>query len=62
VTAEKVALRAIIQAKKRYHEVRGHIRTLRNADGSIRKMVPVHAHHRGDERLGRIEKTYRVEK
>jgi len=42
--------------------VRAHFRTLKNADGTVRARVPVKAHERGDERLGRIEKQYSVER
>jgi len=61
-TAERVLARAITHHKHRWHEVRGHFRTLKNADGSVRKRVPVRPHERGDTRLGRIEKTYKVER
>ncbi len=54
--------RAIFHHRKRWHEVRGHWRTYRDADGSVRKRIPIDAHERGDERLGRITKTYKVEK
>jgi hypothetical protein len=60
--AAKVVQGTIAHHKVRWHEVRGHVRTLRNADGSIRKQVPVKPHERGDKELGRIEKTYLVEK
>jgi hypothetical protein len=62
MTVEKVAARAISGAKKRWHSVRGHFRTKYNADGSVKWRIHIDAHERGDERLGRIEKTYRVEK
>ena len=61
-TPEKVLMRAITQHKKRLHEVRAHFRTYRNEDGSVRMRTQIAAHQRGDERLGRIEKTYRVER
>lgn len=61
VTVEKVAARAITGMKKKEHDVRGHFRTLRNADGTVKKRVPVKSHKRGDIRLGRVEKTYRVQ-
>lgn len=61
-TAEKVAAMAITGVKKRWHEVRGHFRTKLNADGTVKWRIPIKPHERGDERLGRIEKTYRVEK
>jgi hypothetical protein len=60
-TVEKVALRAITQARKKGHDVRGHLRKLRNEDGTIKRIVPVKDHHRGDDRLGIIKKTYRVD-
>lgn len=47
--------------KKRWHEVRGHLRRIKTADGGAR-LVKVNTHNRGDERLGKIIKTYRVEK
>jgi hypothetical protein len=56
-TPEKVLARAITHHKHRWHEVRGHFRLLKSG-----RRVPVKAHERGDERLGRIEKQYRVEK
>lgn len=61
-TPEKVVTRMTTHHKHRWHEVRAHFRTLRNADGSVKKRVPVKPHERGDERLGRITKTYRVER
>jgi hypothetical protein len=61
-TVEHVTTRALTGARKRWHEVRGHWRTLRNPDGTVRKRVEVHPHERGDKRIGIIEKTYRVEK
>lgn len=61
-TIEKVAAMAITGIKKRWHEVRGHFRTKLNPDGSVKWRIPIKPHQRGDERLGRIEKTYRVEK
>lgn len=61
-TPEKVVLRAITQAKKRWHEVRAHWRTKLNPDGTVKWRTPIKAHTRGDERLGRIEKTYKVQK
>jgi len=54
--------RAITHHKNREHDVRGHWREYRNEDGSVRMRVPVKSHKRGDIRLGRIEKTYSVEK
>jgi len=61
-TADTVVARAVTGIKHRWHEVRGHIRTLRNSDGTVRKLVKVKDHHRGDERLGKITKTYHIEK
>ena len=60
-TPDKVVARMITQHKLRWHEVRAHWRELRNADGSLKKRVPIKAHERGDERLGKITKTYKVE-
>jgi hypothetical protein len=62
IAPKKVALRAITNHKRRLHEVRAHWRTYRNDDGSVRRRTLIHEHRRGDERLGRIEKTYRVER
>jgi hypothetical protein len=62
MTPDKVLLRAISHHKNRQHEVRAHFRTYRNEDGSVRRRTPIAAHKRGDERLGRIEKTYVVER
>jgi len=62
MTPEKVVLRMITHHRHRWHEVRAHFRTLKNADGTVRKRVPVKSHERGDERLGRIEKQYSVER
>jgi len=53
----KVVTRMVTHHKHRWHEVRGHWRTLKSG---VR--VPVRPHERGDERLGRIEKTYKVER
>lgn len=61
-TVTKVTTRAITQHKMRNHDVRGHLRRIKNADGTLKKMVPVKSHERGDRKLGRIEKTYKVEK
>jgi hypothetical protein len=61
-TPEKVVARAITHHKLREHEVRAHWRTLKNTDGTVRKRVQVRDHKRGDARLGRIEKTYIVER
>jgi hypothetical protein len=62
ITPVKLVARAISRHRMREHEVRAHWRTLRNPDGSVRKRVPVKDHKRGDERLGRITKTYHVER
>ena len=61
-TPAKVLLRAITQHKKRWHRVRTHFRTYRNEDGSVHHRTEIAAHERGDARLGRIEKTYRIER
>jgi hypothetical protein len=61
-TVEKVALRAISGIKHRWHEVRGHFRTKYNADGTVKWRIQIKPHARGDERIGRVEKTYRVER
>lgn len=61
-TVAKVVTRAITGVKHRYHDVRGHFRTKYNADGSVKWRIPIMPHHRGDKRLGTIEKTYRVKK
>lgn len=56
-TPQKIAERMITGHKKKWHEVSGHWRTLRNADGTVRKRVPVKSHERGDARLGRVYRT-----
>jgi len=61
-TVEKITARAITGVKHRWHEVRGHFRTKLNPDGSVKWRIPIKAHARGDERLGKIEKTYKVER
>ena len=62
-TVDKVVARAISHHKNRRHEVRAHFRTYRNKeDGSVRMRIPIPSHPRGDERIGKIEKTYKVEK
>jgi len=61
-TVEKVTARAITGIKHRWHEVRGHFRTKHNADGSVKWHIPIKPHERGDKRLGRVEKTYKIEK
>ena len=62
MTVEKVIARSITHHKHRWHEVRAHFRVLKNKDGTVKARVPVKSHERGDERLGRIEKTYKVER
>jgi len=62
MTAVKVIARSLTHHKHRWHEVRGHWRTLRNPDGSVRKRVEIPPHERGDKKLGIIEKTYKVER
>lgn len=62
VTPEKAVLRAISHHKNREHEVRSHFRTYRNEDGTVRRRTLIKDHKRGDIRLGRVEKTYRVER
>jgi hypothetical protein len=57
-TVDKVVARAITHHKNREHEVRAHFRLLKKSG----RRVPVKSHKRGDEKLGRIEKTYRVER
>lgn len=54
VAIKDLVLRAVTKHKMREHDVRAHLRTLRNADGSVRKIVKVHDHKRGDAALGRI--------
>lgn len=61
-TVEKITARAITGVKHRWHEVRGHFRTKLNPDGSVKWRIPIKPHARGDERLGKIEKTYKVER
>ena len=62
MTVDKVIARAITHHKNRQHDVRAHFRALKNPDGTVRVRVPVMPHKRGDIRLGRIEKTYKVER
>lgn len=57
MTVAKVIARSITKHKHRWHEVRSHFRLLKSG-----ARVPVKAHERGDERLGRVEKTYRVKR
>jgi hypothetical protein len=61
-TVEKVTMRAITHHKKRQHEVRAHWRILRDKNGNERKRVAVRSHIRGDERLGRVTKTYHIDR
>jgi hypothetical protein len=57
MTPDKVLVRMLTHHKHRWHEVRSHFRLLKSG---VR--VPVKSHERGDERLGKIVKTYKVEK
>ena len=50
-----VVAKALFGVRKRWHEVRAHSRLLPSG-----KRVPVRSHERGDERLGKITKTYEV--
>lgn len=61
-TPTKIVTRAITQHKHRWHEVRAHWREIKNPDGTVKKRVPVKSHERGDERIGKITKTYKVER
>ena len=56
-TPAKIMAQAITHHHNRKHDVRAHWRLLKSG-----KRVPVRSHQRGDELLGRIEKTYRVER
>jgi hypothetical protein len=62
MTPARVVVRMMTHHKHRWHEVRAHFRTYKNPDGTVRMRIPIKSHERGDERLGRIEKTYKVEK
>jgi len=62
MTPARVVVRMMTHHKHRWHEVRAHFRTYKNPDGTVRMRIPIKSHERGDERLGRIEKTYSVEK
>jgi hypothetical protein len=53
----KIIAQSITHHHNRKHDVRAHWRLLKSG-----KRVPVKSHQRGDELLGRIEKTYRVER
>ena len=57
MTPDKVVVRMITHHRHRWHEVRAHFRLLKSG-----KRVPVKSHERGDERLGRVEKVYKVER
>lgn len=61
-TAPEAVRRAVAAHRKRLHDVRGHLRTYRNEDGSVKRIVPIAAHKRGDEKLGVITKTYEVKR
>jgi hypothetical protein len=56
-TVIKVVERALHGVRKRWHEVRAHTRLLKSG-----ARIPVKSHARGDEKLGKITKTYVVEK
>ncbi len=56
-TVQKLVDVALHGVRKRWHEVRAHTRLLKSG-----KRVPVKNHARGDESLGKIIKTYKVEK
>lgn len=56
-TVKKTVEVALHGVRKRWHEVRAHTRLLKSG-----KRVKVNSHERGDERLGKIIKTYKVEK
>lgn len=60
ITVDRLVDRAIIGVKKRRHGVRGHWRQYRDADGNVRLRKWIADHERGDERLGRVVKDYRV--
>jgi hypothetical protein len=57
-TTDKVIARAVTHHHNAEHKVRAHFRLLKKSG----RRVPVKAHKRGDIRLGRVEKTYVVEK
>lgn len=61
-TPARIVARTTTHHQNRWHEVRGHFRTIKNKDGSVKMRIQVKSHARGDERLGRIEKTYLVER
>lgn len=54
-TVSKIVEVALHGVRKRWHEVRAHTRLLPSG-----KYVPVKSHERGDEKLGKIIKTYEV--
>jgi len=54
---QKLISQAITHHHNRQHDVRAHWRTLKSG-----KRVPIKSHQRGDVKLGRIEKTYHVER
>jgi hypothetical protein len=56
-TPETLITQAITHHHNRNHDVRAHFRTLKSG-----KRVPVKSHERGDLKLGRVEKTYKVER
>lgn len=56
-SVQKIVDVALHGVRKRWHEVRAHTRLLPSG-----RRVPVRSHERGDESLGRITKTYEVEK
>lgn len=56
-TPAKIVAQAITHHHNRRHEVRAHWRQLKSG-----KRVPIKSHERGDATLGRIEKTYHVER
>ena len=61
-TAPEAVRRAVAAHRKRLHDVRGHLRTYRNEDGSVKRIVPISAHKRGDKKLGVITKTYEIKR
>jgi len=56
----KVVQRCLEGVRKRRHEVRGHFRHYRNAEGVVVRKVWIQEHERGDIALGRVEHRYRV--
>lgn len=53
----KVMAQIITHHRKRFHDVRAHMRRLHSG-----KLVPVRSHHRGDKTLGVVTKDYLVER